>query len=189
MDIPHNFTAGFVYELPFGRGKPIAANSWLDNIVGGWSFGGVLTYQSGLPIPSPHPASSHVPLFAGGIRPNRVEGEPLLTTAAESGDFDPLADTYLNAAAWASPAPFSFGNASGMSGARVPAMLNEDFMLSKSIPIRESLKLQFRAEAFNAFNRTVFGFPDLDLGSSGFGRIASQRNSPRTMQMGLRLSF
>lgn len=189
MDIPHNLTIGYVYELPIGRGKPFLSNGWEAKVIGGWSFSGVLTYQSGLMISTPFPASSHVPLFAGSIRPNRIEGVSALSDAVRSGNFDPNRDAYLNAAAWASPAPSSFGDASGMSGVRVPTMLNEDLSLSKIIPIAERLHAEFRADAFNVFNRTVFGFPNLDLSSPGFGTIASQRNNPRTLQVGLKLNF
>ena len=189
MDIPQNLIIGYLYELPVGPGKRYLPGGWASKVVGGWSFSGVLTYQSGLMIQTPFPASSHVPLFAGSIRPNRIEGVSALSDAARSGHFNPNQDVYLNADAWASPAPFSFGDASGMSGVRVPAMLNEDFSLSKNIPIAERLHAEFRADAFNVFNRTVFGFPNLDLSSSGFGTIASQRNNPRTMQVGLKLNF
>ena len=76
-----------------------------------------------------------------------------------------------------------------MTGVRVPMMLNEDFSLGKKIPIAERLQAEFRADAFNAFNRTVFGFPNADLSSPGFGTITSQRNNPRTLQVGLKLIF
>jgi hypothetical protein len=189
MDIPHNLSVGYVYTLPVGHGQKYVTSGVADKIIGGWALSGVLTYQSGLMIATPFPASSHVPLFAGSIRPDRVTDVPLLTSAASSGHFDPNTDAYLNAAAWASPAPFSFGDARGMSGVRVPKFLNEDLSLSKNIPIYERFHAEFRADAFNVFNRTVFGFPTLDLSSSGFGMITSQRNSPRTMQVGLKLSF
>jgi len=189
MDIPHNLTIAYLYELPFGRGKPYVSDGWASKVVGGWSFGGVLTYQSGLMIATPSPASSHVPLFAGAIRPDRVVSVSPLGDAVRGGNFNPSQDVYLNAAAWTSPAPFSFGTSGGMTGVRVPTMLNEDFSLSRNIPLAERLHMEFRADAFNVFNRTVFGFPNLDLSSSGFGTIASQRNNPRTMQVGLKLSF
>lgn len=189
MDIPHNLIIGYIYDFPYGPGRTYAGSNVFSKILGGWSLSGVLTYQSGLMIATPSPASSHVPLFAGSIRPNRVANVPMLTDAAQSGNFDPNHDLYLNSAAWASPPPFSFGDAPGMTGVRVPKMLNEDVALSKTIPIRESFHVEFRADAFNVFNRTVFGFPNGDLSSPGFGTIASQRNNPRTMQVGLKLSF
>jgi hypothetical protein len=76
-----------------------------------------------------------------------------------------------------------------MSGCRVKPLLNEDMALLKTIGIHENLKLQFRAEAFNVFNRTVLGFPQRDLGGSDFGMIFSQRNRPRIMQVGLKVLF
>lgn len=189
MDIPHILNIGYVYELPFGTGKRLLNGGWQSKIVGGWSLSGVLSYQSGLPIPSPHPASFHVPLFAGSIRPNRLMDQPLLSASERNGTFNVLQDSYLNPNAWESPTPFHFGNASGMSGARVPAMLNEDLAVSKRFTITERVSSEFRAEAFNLLNRTVFGFPNLDLGSSGFGMISTQRNSPRTMQVSLKVLF
>jgi hypothetical protein len=53
----------------------------------------------------------------------------------------------------------------------------------------EHLKLQFRAEAFNIFNRTVFGFPATDLGGSDFGTVVTQANKPRSLQLGAKLLF
>jgi len=188
-DIPQNLVIGYVYDLPFGTGKAYLTRGVGSKIVGGWSLGGVLTYQSGVPIPSPYPAFSEVPLYAGQIRPNRVLGVPVLSDAARSGNFDPGTGPYLNVAAWSSPDPFNFGNAAGMSGARIPALLDEDVSILKTTPLTEKLKLQFRAEAFNVANRTEFGFPNLSLGSSGFGTIASQQNRPRTIQFGLKLLF
>jgi hypothetical protein len=189
MDIPHNLMLGYVFDLPIGPGKTLNIGGWPGKIVSGWSLSGVLTYQSGLPIPSPHPASFHVPLFAGSIRPDRVPGQPLLSQAMRDGTFNVLQDSYFNEAAWSSPVPFAFGNAPGMSGARVPAMLNEDVSLRKRIPITEKVRSEFRADVFNLLNRTVFGFPNLDLGSAGFGIISTQRNLPRTMQVSLKVAF
>ena len=189
QDIPQNFVTSLLYEMPWGPGKKILGSGVASKVLGGWSIGAILTYQSGLPIDTPYPQSSYVPLFAGSIRPNRVAGVSPLSSAATS-NFDPGRDVYLNAGAWTSPASFQFGNASRESGARVKPMLNEDLSLLKTFPLyQERFRLQFRAEAFDVFNRTVFGFPALDLGGSDFGMIFSQRNKPRTMQLGLKLLF
>ena len=50
-------------------------------------------------------------------------------------------------------------------------------------------RLQFRAEAFNAFNRVQFGNPNANINSSAFGVISSQQNMPRNLQLGLRVLF
>ena len=188
QDIPHNLIMSLLYQLPWGPGMRTLSSGPASKLLGGWSIGAVLTYQSGLPITTPSPASSDVPLFAGSIRPNRVAGVTPYSAAATS-DFDPNRDVYLNSAAWASPAAFQFGNASRMSGARVQPLLNEDLSVLKSFGLREPLKLQFRAEAFNVFNRVAFGFPSRGLASSDFGMIFEQRNRPRTMQLSLKLLF
>jgi hypothetical protein len=110
-------------------------------------------------------------------------------TAAATNNFDPGRDRYLNSAAWVSPEPFSFGNAPGVSEVRVERMLNEDISLLKNTKISERFNLQFRAEAFNILNRTVFGFPNRSLASQAFGQIFTQRNLPRQIQFGLKLIF
>ena len=49
--------------------------------------------------------------------------------------------------------------------------------------------MQFRVEAFNAFNRVQFGVPNTSINSTAFGVISSQQNSARNHQLGLRLLF
>ncbi len=187
-DIPQSFVTNFIYEVPFGRGHSMLNHGWASAALGGWALGSVLTYQSGQVIPTPTPAFSDVPLFAGTIRPDVVPGQNPLTPQAQ-GNFDPGSDLYLNANAWSSPPAFQFGNAARMSGARTKPLLNEDFSLLKIVNFGEHLKLQFRAEAFNIFNRTVFGFPATDLGGSDFGTIVTQANKPRSLQLGAKLLF
>jgi hypothetical protein len=187
-DIPQSLVANFIYDLPLGRGHSLLSHGWISHAVGGWALGSVLTYQSGQIIPTPSPAFSDVPLFAGAIRPDVVNGQNPLTPQA-MGNFDPGSDLYLNANAWTSPPAFQFGNAARMSGARTKPLLNEDFSLSKTTSLGEHARLQFRAEAFNIFNRTVFGFPATDLGGSDFGTVVTQANKPRTFQLGAKLLF
>ena len=61
--------------------------------------------------------------------------------------------------------------------------------LGRQVTMHESLKMQFRAEALNAFNTPYFERPNTSFGSSNFGRITSQEGFPRLIQLGLRLSF
>jgi hypothetical protein len=49
--------------------------------------------------------------------------------------------------------------------------------------------VQFRAEFFNIFDRTQFGFPNLASGSTAFGVITDQQNEPRIIQFGLKFLF
>jgi hypothetical protein len=72
---------------------------------------------------------------------------------------------------------------------REPGQANWDLSLFKSVTIAERFKAQFRAEALNAFNTPLFAGPNVTFGSGSFGRITSQANFSRMMQLGLRLFF
>lgn len=53
----------------------------------------------------------------------------------------------------------------------------------------ENVNMQFRAQAFNLFNRVQFGYPGLQQGASNFGIVSSQLNNPRFLQFSLRLNY
>ena len=54
---------------------------------------------------------------------------------------------------------------------------------------RENIRVQFRAEFFNAFNRVQFSGPTTSVTSTSFGVISGQANSPRQLQFGLKILF
>jgi hypothetical protein len=64
-----------------------------------------------------------------------------------------------------------------------------DFSLCKDFPIKERLKLQFRAEMFNVFNHPNFANPGTTLGTASFGKITSTTTDYRDIQFGLKLVF
>ena len=59
----------------------------------------------------------------------------------------------------------------------------------KTVTVFERFKAQFRAEALNAMNTPMFRGPNTAFGNAAFGRITSQANFPRMLQLGLRLYF
>lgn len=61
--------------------------------------------------------------------------------------------------------------------------------LFKTFFITDGLRLQARGELFNAFNSPMFGLPNTTFGNRNFGRITSQQNDPRQVQVALRLMF
>ena len=65
--------------------------------------------------------------------------------------------------------------------------LSENISLAKTITMTSRLRLDVRAEAFNLFNRVVWGAPNTDFNNANFGLITSTANSPRQMQFGLKL--
>jgi hypothetical protein len=85
---------------------------------------------------------------------------------------------------------FTFGNLSPrLPDVRNDGVRNFDISLFKDFNMTERLRLQFRAEALNAFNTPRFGGPNTSVTSSTFGVITSQANAPRQVQLGLKLLF
>ena len=106
-----------------------------------------------------------------------------------SGSLTSRLGSYINPAAFSTSPRFSFGNLSRTLGMRGPGQANWDVSIFKSFTILESFKGQFRAEALNAFNTPMFAAPNVSFGSSSFGRITSQVNFSRMVQLGIRLFF
>jgi hypothetical protein len=183
-DTPQTLVISYVYELPFGPGKPLLnVKGALGKIVGGWQINGNTTFQTGPPLQISGGNASGS--FVGTQRPNWNGQNPSL-----SGSIANRINNFFNTSDFFFNAPFTFGNAPRlMPDLRGPGIDNFDISLFKNTPIRERLQLQFRAEAFNAFNRVQFGVPNTSINSTAFGVITSQQNNPRNLQLGLRLLF
>ena len=99
-------------------------------------------------------------------------------------------EEWFNTSAFAVQAPGLLGNAR-RNCIYGPPQRHLDFSLTKDFPIRENVKLQFRAESFNLTNTPNFAEPNTNLGSPTFGEITSTAvgSNPRLLQFALRLSF
>ncbi len=183
-DIPHVVALSYTYEIPFGPGKRFFRQTGAaGKIAGGWQVTGIHQYQTGRPIALT--ANNTLPLFNGALRPDVVSG-----AARAQAYTDPLADRWINAAAFSAPTAFRFGTAArAYTNLRGQAFANESFGVIKRTALTEKLNLTFRAEFFNAFNRTVFGAPVGNVSAGNFGRVSAQSNTPRQGQMALRLDF
>lgn len=182
---PHRFTSAVTYELPFGKGKPfLGANKALDLAVGGWSLNAVTIYQSGYPVSITQNSNNNAVIGAAGQRPNATGASPLT-----SGGLMDRVDNYINAAAFSQAGPFTFGNVSRLISLRGPGISSYDMSVFKTFTITEKLKAQFRAEALNAFNTPQFRNPNGTFGNANFGKITTQANFPRLIQLGARFYF
>jgi len=118
-------------------------------------------------------------------RPNRVKQGDQPTNRVQ----DRL-DRYFDTSAFAVPAAFTYGNSSRTHGdIRAHGINNFDLSLFKIFAITEGFKAQFRFETFNAFNRVQFAAPGTQTGTAAFGVITNQQNSPRQLQVALKLIF
>jgi carboxypeptidase family protein/TonB-dependent receptor-like protein len=186
FDVRHRLSLSYTYALPFGNGRDyLADDGWLSTVLSGWETFGIVTLQSGRPFTvallseiDNSGTGRSILGFGANDRPNLV-GDPDLG--------DPTALQWFNTAAFAFPAPGTFGNA-GRNILEGPGFQNVNMSLLKNTRLTERVNLQFRAEAFNLFNHPNFNLPDNFLGSPTFGRITSARD-PRHVQFGLKLLF
>ena len=167
-DLTHSLVISHNYELPFGKGKQFGAdwNRPMNAVLGGWQWSGILTAHTGLPI-SVSAAQNNTGGFGFNQRPSLVAGVSPIPQNQNNND-------WINPAAFAQPAPFTFGNASRfLSDLRAPGFVNWDMGLQKWWNITETKRFQFRFELFNAFNHPNFFVPDSNLGDANFGTITS----------------
>jgi len=178
-----------VLPLPLGKGKRFltGATGVVDKVVSGWGVSGITTFQSGFPIPILAQPTSISTYFNGGPpRPNITAGcNPAIGGAAQA-----KLSKWFDTSCYTQPSSFGFGDEPRAdSHARTQGINNWDFSLTKDTKITERFSLSYRAEIFNLFNRVQFNPPGNQLGSSLFGVVSGQLNSPRLIQMALRLTF
>ena len=185
-DIPHRLVLSYLYELPFGRGRYIGrdVNRLVNAVVGGWQFNGITTIQSGLPI---RIGAANTAGTFGSVTYANNNGKSGRVTGRAQDRLERWFDTSV----FSQPEPFSFGNLGArVSDIRTHYISNFDLSLFKEFrPAGEWLRVQFRAEALNAFNRVQFGSPGTTVATNGFGRVTTQGNAPRQIQFGLKLLF
>ena len=188
QDLPNVIRLSGRYELPVGKNKPFLNSGVAAYALGGFSVGTFFTYDDGLPntLSSPNNSNS----FGGGSGTER----PMVTgvsTDVPGGRQMKNGGLYFNPAAFAQTPAFAFGNAPRYIGSiRSPDTLNFDMLVAKHTQLREGLGLDFKTEFFNTFNRVQFAGPNVNISSSSFGQIFLQQyNTPRQIQMSLRLNF
>jgi Carboxypeptidase regulatory-like domain/TonB dependent receptor len=184
-DVRQVFNLSAVYQLP----SPAVAR----RVLGGWALSAIGTAQTGLPVNiTVDRSNASVPgdfAISGEERPNYVPGVSL----TPPGGSTPL--EWINPAAFAVPAANTFGDL-GRNAFRAPRISQLDLALSKDIPLTERMRLRFRADVFNIFNRAQFGAPNADISQVNFGEITSTisnyatgRGTPREFQLSAKISF
>jgi hypothetical protein len=150
--------------------------------IGGWSITAITVFSTGQPTNLRAPNQTGSPYITP--LPNRVcdgRSDALASNIRDNGLL------WFNTACFTVPAVGYFGN----SGATViygPGIHNWDLGIQKSFPLRgEAMRLQFRAEMFNAWNHAQFRPPNGDAGAgANFGRISATR-MPRLIQLALKV--
>ena len=147
-------------------------------MVDGWQVNTIATLHSG----TPYDVTYQGDLANTGntfVRANLVGDPDLLhRTSAE----------WINTSAFAIPAPYTFGDL-GRNSLRSDWYRDLDCSLFRRFPIRERVQLEFRAEAFNATNSVVFAAPGHVINGLDLGVVTFTANTPRQLQVALKLAF
>ncbi len=217
FDNTHVLVAHGIWDVPVGRGKRFLGNSpgIVNHVVGGWTINTIFNYQSGEPysiqsgaLTTSNTHVSRADLF--GSKPATGLFEVPLVKGPLVFDSKGFANNCVetaNGGKFCIPAPGTNGNL-GRNTFNSPAFWNFDFGLLKQFALTERVKLQFRAETFNAFNHVNYENPrnategSPTITSTLFGRtccitastpsstsILQLGEAPRVVQFALKLTF
>ena len=165
----HIFTAGYVWNLPFLRGR----DSFTAKVFGNWTFAGITVIESGFTF-APGLTIANAGL---ATRPNCIGSPSGSQTVSQ----------WFNTAAFTAPAYGSFGNC-GTGLISGPGEDTWNMSLYKTFPLTERVNLEFRSEFFNVWNHPNFSAVDTNLGDGNFGQVTSALD-PRQIEFALKLSF
>jgi hypothetical protein len=194
FDIRHNFQAALTYDVPGSYSNSFAAAA-LEH----WGVDLRASARSGLPVDVISNAT--IDPITGlnlNLRPDLIPGEPLYLYGSQYPG-----GRVINYAAFSAPMPGEYGD-TPRNVARGFDAVGFNLALRRDFPIRERLRLQFRAEAFNIANHPSFAgiYRDWDDGPNYFGHSSSTLNNalgglnplyqtggPRSLQLALKLVF
>jgi hypothetical protein len=164
FDNPHRVSMAIIYELPFRSAKTA-----INKLIGGWQWSAMYIYQTGQAVGLP----------------------AVLATGTSPSIDDPTISRWFNGASMAVLPPFTPRRIPFFwDDLRVPAINNWDMSFIKNtIVYRERVRLQFRLEMINAFNRVWFGGLNTGVTSPLYTQLTSQANQPRNIQLGLKVIF
>jgi hypothetical protein len=197
FDIPQALKGTVVYELPFGMGKPFMnQNAVLDAALGGWRLSGTFIYQDGTPF-TVLDAGVNDYSQAGQVFANPTGMNPFSGTCP-NGASTHTVTCWFNPAAFQTPTEqgngaFGYGRRNTLFG---PKLSDINMSLAKTWHYKERAGLTLRADFVNVMNHPSFSLPDTggpsgqpDISSSGAAAITALANGPRTIQLGVRITF
>lgn len=196
FDVTHNFKLGMIYDLPWGKGRKWMQSGVASTLLGGWRLSSIHYYATGTPIALGWSSPTGT-VFASRAVPQVSTYEGWRGNTGGQ-DFDPGAHSFfqtgnVRGGFFEQPAGLLIGNNTRFNpSARTLANLNENISLGKTFAVTERFRIDLRGEAFNLFNRAVFGTGSTNINDPNFGNVRAARdvrNEPRRMQVGLKLYF
>ena len=166
FDAAHMFNFSQVYELPIGKGKAFGTGMHpvLQGLLGNWQLGGIVTFRSGFPLTIRGPDNSTT--NSRGARAAAVgKGGKTLGQVGQG-------TRWFDTTVYTSAARGTLGSA-GNGTERGPGLKQYDFSVQKQFPVKESMRIELRAEFFNLTNTPQFNGPNRTVNSVVFGEISS----------------
>ncbi|MGA9717988.1 MAG: TonB-dependent receptor, partial [Acidobacteriaceae bacterium] len=176
------YTQSVIYQLPFGKDKPWLQHGVGAAVLGGWQTSAVWAADTGLPLFLTASANS---LNA----PGNTQVPDQVSPFHKLGPIGP-GKQWFDTSAFVQPTTAAYGN-TPKNGVRGPGLTTFDASLSRSIPVRERLSLQLRADAFNALNHPNFANPGVSLTSTNFGQVTGTASgyAPRVLEFAATVEF
>lgn len=190
FDMRHNASLNTIVELPFGKGKKFLgnANAWVNQALGGWQISMLGRFRSGMPLDISNGGIYPTNYLTSAIAIRKPGATQPVNAVTYNQNGNPSLFPNTNAiSSYIGQYPGSVGERGIVRGA---GSVNFDLALGKRffLPF-EGHSLQFRAEAFNAFNNVNFQAVSLSLTTPGtFGQFTSAADA-RVMQFALRYEF
>ena len=192
FDQKHRLVSSITYELPFGTGKEFLHSGLISHIVGGFEVDAITTYGSGLPftVTLNNGVNSGSPSW-----PNRIgslgkidHGNPARFFNATLCPVGAVTLANGTPCAFQTPTANTYGN-SARSVLYGPSTKNWDISLQRRFKLFEDKAVNFKFDAFNAFNTPNFATPNASLGAGTAGQILNTVNDNRDLQASATLYF
>ena len=194
--LPHRLVVSGIWELPFGRARRFGsdANAIVNGLIGNWSVSFIYNWQSGRPNLTMGNVYYDGDITQLKARYSDDPTQPVFDTSGfyfhdaavqTNGADDPAkqrADQRIQLANNIRTQPTRW------DGLRGQEYVNWDMSFVKALEFGR-VRAQFNIELYNAFNSVFYNTPNLTPTSADFGKVSSQNNLPRNIQIGMKLVF
>ena len=184
---PQTLQLSYIYELPFGSGKPLLHFSdWRRPLISGWSISGTAYWDDGRPL-AIHPEFNNTGNVLSTLDVNVAPGvDPRVP--------NPGPELWFNPAAFSQPADFTVGNGPPTEPDLLgPGYNSMDISVNKRLPIGGDRAIEVSASAFDFLNHANWNYPDTAIGPDNAPNVNAGRiigsHGGRVVQLGLKLSF
>ena len=167
FDVRQKLTGNWILELPFGPNRAFLNKGGVwSKIMDGYSVSGDFTFATGtFATPSYSGTAAEIAAGAGNsLRPNLVPGQSIKGAGTLKN--------WFNTAAFSTPAPGTYGNASRNS-IELPGTVLVDGSLSRTVPMGETRSFEARVTAANALNTVQYSGVSTQINSFNFGQVTS----------------